>query len=49
MNYQVHTLQKESLIFIKVFTRIFPEMMNSLKLWYFCKDFEFSVTSWKCL
>lgn len=47
MNYQVHTVQEDSCIFTKGFTRIFSKMTNSLK--YFGKDFEFSVTSQKCL
>lgn len=47
INYQVHIVQKDSHIFTKGFTRIFSKMTNSLK--YVDKDFQFSVTSQKCL
>lgn len=45
MSYQVHTVQKESLMLTKAFTRIFPKMMSSFKSGVFHKDVEFSAAS----
>lgn len=44
MSYQVHTVQKESLMLPKGFTRIFSKMMSSLKL-QFKKKLKLSAAS----